>query len=64
MRKTLLNHYELSREEYRALETLHSKEFDAVGDDYLFYKALIRLIDDMDDEIGRLEGQCDECDHC
>ncbi len=61
MRKTLLSHYHLSASEHRLLETLHYKEFDATGDDYIFLKGLAQLISDMDAEIGRAKQEHD-CD--
>lgn len=62
-RKTLLSHYHLNRNEYKALEELYERErsFTATNG-WELYLELIRLIESMDEEIGRLESQIEDCD--
>lgn len=62
-RKTLLSHYYLNHNEYKALEELYERErsFTAING-WELYLELIRLIESMDEEIGRLEAQIEDCD--
>ena len=62
-RKTLLSHYHLHHNEYKALEALYERERSSTTiNGWELYLELIRLIESMDEEIGRLEFQIEDCD--
>ena len=63
IRKTLLSHYNLDRHEYKVLEELQERERSSIGlNEWKFYLELLRLIESMDEEIGRLESEREDCD--
>ena len=62
-RKTLLSHYHLNHNEYKALEALYERERSSTAiNGWELYLELIRLIESMDEELGRLESQIESMD--